>query len=415
MTIVVKETLTNLRQRNQCAVPNEYHKEFCQVAKKYELHIEECHQFKKLVEKLSKDEQAQIKEENIQTMEEMIPVLLKRVAKKNVKNLAGLLTKSTIPSINVSLDESLAKFTIKIDNSPELIFEEDIQKEMQNFINQRFEVDRKIVQQKTADIAKLVTLMGQYLNDAIKSSTKGSENLNNIKGEIESFDIKNDGLQELSDLQSKLISAAVSIESEMNEVGKKLDSGHSHVKELENKIESLEQQLEHAKKESSTDHLTGLLTRRAYNDLADQIEKDFERVRSHYAVIFFDIDHFKAINDNYGHEAGDVILSTFAKILQSQTRDIDVLARYGGEEFVALVKYQKVSEVTNYVKRIKKIIADNKFKYNKQSIQVTFSAGITLRVDHMTYASAIQKADVLLYDAKESGRNQIHLEDGTVL
>ena len=415
MTAVVKETLTNLRRENKPAVPNAYHKEFCQVAKKYELQVEECIQFKMLISQLSSEEQKEIKEKRIETMEDMIPILLNRVAKKNVKTLAGLLTESATPSINVSLDESLAKFTIKIDNSPELIFEEDIQKEMQKFINQRFEADRKVVQQKTADIAKLVTLMGQYLNDAIQSSSKGSSNLNSIKDEIEAFNIEGDGLQELSDLQSKLISAAVSIESEMNEVGKKLNTGQSHVKELEHKIESLEEQLEHAKKESSTDHLTNLLTRRAYNKEAEQIEKDFERVRSHYAIIFFDIDFFKKINDTYGHDAGDVVLSTFAKILKSQTRDIDILARYGGEEFVALIKYQKIDEVTSYVERIKKIIGDNKFKYQDKKIQITFSAGITLRVDHMTYASAIQKADVLLYEAKENGRDQIRLEDGTVI
>ncbi len=415
MNIVVKETLTNLKQKNVPAAPNAYHKEFCKIAKKYDFAVEECQQFKKLIAQLSKEEQKEIKEKKVTTMEDMVPILLNRVAKKNVKTLAGLLKDSITPSINVTIDDKLAKFSIKIDNSPELIFEEDIQKEMQNFINKRFEADRKVVKQKTADIARLVTLMGQYLNDAISSSSEGTANVTSIKDELSSIEIDAEGIQELTSLQNKLISAAVSIESEMNEVGKKLSSGKSHVEQLESKINSLEEQLDSAKKESKTDHLTGLLTRRAYDTEAERIEKGFFRNNAHYALVFFDIDHFKKVNDNFGHEAGDIILSTFAKILKSQTRDVDVLGRYGGEEFVALIQYTNVEDVLNYVRRIKQIISENDFIYKNDKIHLTFSAGLTLRADYGSYQSAIQKADVLLYEAKNGGRDQIRLEDGTIL
>ncbi len=415
MNIVVKETLTNLKQKNIPAAPNAYQKEFCKIAKKYDLAIEECLQFKKLISQLSREEQHEIKEKQITTMDDMVPILLNRVATKNVKTLAGLLKDSITPSINVTIDDKLAKFTIKIDNSPELIFEEDIQKEMQNFINKRFEADRKVVKQKTADIARLVTLMGQYLNDAISSSSEGTANVTSIKDELTSIEIDAQGLQELTSLQSKLISAAVSIESEMNEVGKKLSTGKSHVEQLESKINSLEEQLDSAKQESKTDHLTGLLTRRAYDEAAEKIEKGFFRNNAHYALVFFDIDHFKKVNDTYGHEAGDIILSTFAKILKSQTRDVDILGRYGGEEFIALIQYGNVEDVLNYVRRIKQIISENDFLYKNDKIHLTFSAGLTLRADYGSYQSAIQKADVLLYEAKNGGRDQIRLEDGTII
>lgn len=413
---VVKETIINLKANGILATPNEYHKEFCKVSKKFELSVEECEQFKKLVHHLDKSEQQIIKEQNITTMEDMIPILLNRVATKNLNSLASLFQRSITPSISIDLDENLAKFSIKIGNSPSLMFEEDIQKEMQDFITKRFEADTKVVKQKTEDIAKLVTLMGQYLNDAITSNGDGSKNVKSIKDSIQSIDTKNrNGYEELSKLQSKLISAAMSIENEMSEVGEKLKTGKTKVEELEEKVRTLEEELEIARKESVKDHLTGLLTRRAYEREVQRIESEFERNSTQYAVVFFDIDHFKEINDTYGHEGGDVILSTFAKVLQKETRDLDIVGRYGGEEFVAIVHFNLNRELLKYLKRIKSIIRQNKFVYKDYKIDVAFSAGVAIRNNHHSYDNTIQKADILLYEAKESGRDRIILEDGTII
>ncbi len=413
MTLIVKDTLTNLKKVKIPASPNNYHKEFCKVAKKYELEFDECFQFKKLVQKLSLEEQKEIKDNNVETIEDMIPTLLKRIASKNVKTLSSLLSDAMTPSIQVSLDDKLAKFSLTIGNSPELIFEEDIQKEMQKFITKRFEADKKIVQQKTADIAKLVTLMGQYLNDAIHSSAQGSNSVSNIKDELELIRIDSDG--DLSEIQTKLISAAINIENEMSEVGKKLFTGKSQVAQLEEKVKALEVELDDTKKKSTRDHLTGLFTRGAYENEAKKIEKSFIRNKSQYAVVFFDLDHFKAVNDTYGHNGGDMVLSTFAKVIQSQTREMDIIGRYGGEEFIAIINYKEEKELHSYLKRIKSISSNNDFLYKDKKIHVTFSAGVTLRSDHKSYESALQKADVLLYEAKNSGRDKIVLETGTVI
>ena len=134
-----------------------------------------------------------------------------------------------------------------------------------------------------------------------------------------------------------------------------------------------------------------------------------------YAIIFFDLDHFKKINDTYGHSGGDMILSTFGKILNKYTRDMDIVGRYGGEEFIAIVHYNLKRELLQYIKRIKNIVTQNKFIYQDNKISITFSAGVTLRDDHKTYESALQKADMLLYEAKEAGRNKIIFEDGKSL
>ncbi len=412
---VLKETLINLKRKNIPATPNEYHKEFCQVSKKYNLCIKECEQFKELVSKLSRNEQMEIKSKNISTFEDMIPVLLKRVSKNRVNTLAELFRKSVTPSISIDLDEDLQKFSIKIGNSPALLFEKDIQKEMQKFITKRFEADKQVVKQKTSDIAKLLTLMEQYFNDAIHSSGIGSKEVSNIKSQIQSIDLEKNGFKELSNLQSQLIDAALSIENEMSNVGEKFSSGKTKIESLEEKVRKLEVELDRTREESTKDHLTGLLTRKAYEEAIKKIESEFSRNNTQYAVIFFDIDHFKTINDNYGHDAGDIILSTFAKVLDKNTRDLDTLGRYGGEEFIAIVHFNLKRELLKYLKRIKTIINENSFIYKNQKIKVTFSAGVAIRNNHDTYEGTIQKADFLLYEAKEAGRNKIIMEDGTTI
>lgn len=411
---IVKETLIGLSNKDILATPNEYHKEFCKISKVYNFSVKECEQFKELVSKLSENEQLEIKSKNIDTFEDLLPILLNRVSKDNIHTLSELFQKSITPSISIDLDEEVQKFSVKIGNSPALLFEEDIQKEMQRFITKRFEADKNIVKQKTSDIAKLLTLMGQYFNDAIQSNGIGSEEVSSIKSQIQSISIE-EGVKDLSNLQDKLINAAMSIEQEMSTVGEKLTTGKSRVETLEIKIKKLEKELDKTKKESIIDHLTGLLTRRAYEESIKKIENEFIRNNTQYAIVFFDLDHFKKVNDTYGHEAGDIILSTFAKVLNKNTRDLDIVGRYGGEEFIAVIHFNLKRELLKYLKRIKTIINDNSFIYKSKNIHVTFSAGVAVRNDHKSYDSTVQKADVLLYQAKEAGRNKIILEDGTVI
>lgn len=415
ISTVIKQTFLNLKTKNILATPAEYSKEFCKVAKELTVNVDDCKKFREFVAKLNSVELAEVKKRNITTPEDLIPILLERVAVKNVNTLSEMLSNSLTPSISLQLDEKLAKFNIKIGNSPALIFEEDIQKEMQEFIIQRFASDKAFVKQKTEDIAKLVTLISKYLNDAITNNISGSENVSGIKEQIKAIDISKSQPKDLSELQNRLVSAVENIENEMNLVNQNLEQDKSNVDKLEDRIRSLEKELEEATKESKTDHLTGALTRRAFEKELSRIESNFERNTIEYAVVFFDIDFFKKINDSYGHKAGDVILKTFSKILEKQTREYDVICRYGGEEFVAIVHFKIKRELLSYLKRVKTIVQENKFVYEDKRIQITFSAGIAVRSQYKTYEDAIQKADELLYESKNTGRNRMILDDGKVI
>ncbi len=375
----------------------------------------EIEYFEKTLKQMSKQE---IKNSNISPVHniyDLIDILLLRIPRSNIDNMSKLFQDSLQPSISLTIGDDLHSFCIKIGDSPSLIFEESIQKEMEKFIEQRFAVDKKVVAQKTADIARLISLMNKYLGDAIDSSKSGSSNVSNIKDEIQSINLSGSTKEELDKLQTKLVQAAITIENEMTSVSKNLEDGQNEVVQLEQKVKILEKELKETKLQSTKDFLTGTLNRRAFDDEIKRFENGFLREKQNYAIVFFDIDHFKNVNDTYGHDCGDVILKTFSALLLKLTRDSDMIGRYGGEEFIAAVNYNNQSELEKYITRIKSVITKNKFIYKEHKIKITFSAGVQLRSNNNNAADTITNSDTLLYKAKETGRNKIIFWDGKEL
>ncbi|WP_108559777.1 GGDEF domain-containing protein [Arcobacter caeni] len=369
-------------------------------------------EFENILSQLTKEEKDEANSNNLDFPEKIIPLLLKRVHPQNVHELASLLKQSVLPSICPKTNEEIDQLFSQIEKEPNLLFDKKVQDKIEDFINKRFERDKKIVIEQTSDISKLVLLMSDYLNEAISSNGFGSQNVLNIKEKVASININENGLEALTELQNELINAATSIEKEMNTVTNKLENGKTKVHELEEKVKKLEEELNRTKTENMKDHLTGLLTRKAFSDEVKRIESAYERIKTQYAVIFFDLDHFKKLNDTYGHECGDVVLSTFGKILNKSVREHDVAGRYGGEEFVAIIHFNLNRELLQFLKRIKTIVTENSFLYKDKKIKVTFSAGVAIRSSYTSYENTLQKADMLLYQAKENGRNKIILENG---
>ena len=369
-------------------------------------------EFENILVHLEEQEKEEVKQNNIDLPEKLIPLLLKRVHPQNVQQLAILIKQSVLPSICPKTDDEIDQLFFKIEKEPNLLFNKEIQERIEDFITKRFERDKRVVIERTSDISKLVLLMEEYLNEAISSNGSGSKNVLNIKEKIASINLQEEGLEALTQLQNELIHAASSIEKEMNTVTSKLQSGKTKVQELEEKVKTLEDELSRTKTENMKDHLTGLLTRKAFSDEVKRIESAYERIKTQYAIVFFDLDHFKKLNDTYGHECGDVVLSTFGKILNKSIRDHDIVGRYGGEEFVAIIHFNLNRELLQFLKRIKTIVTENSFLYKEKKIKVTFSAGVAIRSSYATYENTLQKADMLLYQAKENGRNKIILENG---
>lgn len=399
--------LANLAKRNINITPSNYTKEYCKIAKEHQLNDEECAYFKKALAKISKEEIKNSNLQKVETLYDLIDLLLLRAPNENIQKMSELFQSSLQPSISLTINDELQAFCIKIGDSPSLIFENSIQKEMEKFIEKRFEVDKRIVAQKTADIARLISLMNKYLTDAIDSSKTGGDSVTTIKDEIKSININNSTKAELNKLQSKLVEAAINIENEMQSVSQNLQDGKSEVSALEKKIQSLEKELKETKQQNSIDFLTKTLNRRAYEKELQKFENLYQRENQDFAIVFFDIDHFKKINDNHGHECGDIVLKTFASLLLKLTRDTDIVGRYGGEEFVVALHYHEQRELEKYISRIKSVITKNKFIYKDLKLKITFSAGVQLRSNNGTLEDTIVNSDKLLYQAKQTGRNKI--------
>ena len=157
---------------------------------------------------------------------------------------------------------------------------------------------------------------------------------------------------------------------------------------------------------SYTDSLTGVYNRRYLRVFLKSVNID------NYQVLMFDVDHFKKINDNYGHKAGDMVLHNLAKIVKKLIREEDLIFRYGGEEFLLFVKVNRDFNVGEKIaERIKEAVEQEKFLYEDQIIKTTISIGINKYPQRFkTIDQVIKYADEMLYLAKKDGRNCIRLE-----
>lgn len=173
-----------------------------------------------------------------------------------------------------------------------------------------------------------------------------------------------------------------------------------------------EQQLKAAKKRAEElahkDELTGLDNRRAFFDQGYRLFKQAVRFKHPVSVIMMDIDHFKNINDSYGHSVGDKMLQMIAELLKSVVREIDIVARIGGEEFAFVLPETGTDEAVNLAERLRQEIAKTTVVHEEKPIHVTASFGVSShRVENETLETMLTKADDALYIAKKKGRNQV--------
>ena len=163
---------------------------------------------------------------------------------------------------------------------------------------------------------------------------------------------------------------------------------------------------------ASTDFLTGLNNRAAFDrDLRTFLTRE-ARTNGLAALLMLDVDHFKKINDTYGHPAGDVVLRGVGKVLSGAVRSTDVAARYGGEEFAVITSHENASGASILAERIRNAIAREVFVYNDQIISVTVSVGVAIWKSSRTVISEkafVEAADKALYSAKREGRNQVQI------
>ena len=156
-----------------------------------------------------------------------------------------------------------------------------------------------------------------------------------------------------------------------------------------------------------TDPLTGLHNRRYFDDALEQYQQEFSAIGHPLGMILLDLDHFKSINDTYGHDIGDDVLKTIAKCLLDYTRYHDVVARVGGEEFAILAPDLDSTALNKLSNRIRNAISEITLKSDENCFRVTCSMGITIWDGKETPAAFVKRADKNLYAAKSGGRNRV--------
>jgi diguanylate cyclase (GGDEF)-like protein len=160
--------------------------------------------------------------------------------------------------------------------------------------------------------------------------------------------------------------------------------------------------------EANHDYLTNLLNRRSFAVLAKQSVAMSKRYNFDLSVISFDIDLFKSINDQYGHDLGDKVIKSVANTIQKNCRKSDSVFRFGGEEFLILLPKTSVLEASKLAEKIRCSIANLLVYSDKLSVKITISGGVTQWDSQtMNLESTLKRADDALYQAKAQGRNQV--------
>jgi len=161
---------------------------------------------------------------------------------------------------------------------------------------------------------------------------------------------------------------------------------------------------EHA---ARTDELTGLSNRR---DMQQRLASEFSRYQRaghHFSIVLIDLDLFKTINDEYGHDAGDLVLREFSALVREIIRQTDLAARWGGEEFLLLLPDTSLLQALTLAERLRAKVAEARFTFRTHRLPVTISAGVCSIAKAASIDDLLKQADLHLYNAKDAGRNRI--------
>ena len=329
----------------------------------------------------------------------------KLVDNTELSTIASILVVSLVPSIASSANDRIAEISQKIRQNPSLLESRSIEAEIKSVISLRIALDKQSVKEMIESLDGVLDKLSLRLIDMIERSDNSTVEVQKIKKELEAYN--EEPITNFKLAHKKLYTIAVALEENTQALSKDLKNHNGEVKALSKKIETLERELEKTREESKEDFLTKLYNKRALDEFMTIKEAEFERYDHNYSIIMFDLDHFKAVNDDFGHDAGDAILAAFARILKAEARNADVVGRFGGEEFMALLPETDANGGAVFAEKVRAKVQKARFMYKKERINVTVSCGVSERKKHTSLATTVKDADQNLYKAKKDGRNRV--------
>ena len=244
----------------------------------------------------------------------------------------------------------------------------------------------------------------KLLNDAVQEQVSIIES--SVKEASELVQLKFNIQQRLLTIREHFANHRQVEEQQQQELEKALADSNARLHTLEQESQQLRQRLTQEHQQAIHDTLTGVFNRLAYEERMEQEFARWKRYHQPLVLLIFDIDHFKRVNDTYGHKAGDKALKLIARTLQNNLRESDFLARFGGEEFVVLMPQTELNAAIGAANKLREAVEANQFHYQQKRVLITISCGATQFKDDDTIDSAFQRADQALYKAKQNGRNR---------
>ncbi len=260
---------------------------------------------------------------------------------------------------------------------------------------------------KERDAARdaLKQLIHQMLQDMAELGQHTGRFQDSLSGYVETI-VQADTIESLADVVREMVADTRAVQTLVNQTQEKLQTEHARATELSDRVKQLEDEIRRLSDEVSTDPLTQIANRRGMMRAFEVEQSRIERNGGSLAVSLLDIDNFKRLNDQLGHQAGDEALKFLADTVKSLLRPSDALARYGGEEFVVLLPDTPIDEAQIAVTRLQRELSAKVFMHENQQVFITFSAGVTLYRLGETIEAALDRADEALYEAKRTGKNR---------
>jgi diguanylate cyclase (GGDEF)-like protein len=268
-------------------------------------------------------------------------------------------------------------------------------------------INRSELEARRDDVEQLQATLGQQVLETISQNEEFGSILEVVLTELRQAE----DVSEIEELRWTLIREVEKLMKGHDELANKLDSTHHYLQMFESDSRELSDELTRVRLLSLTDELTGLPNRRAFmRRLEDEVAR-VQRYGFPLSFILIDMDHFKAVNDEYGHAAGDEVLRVYSKNILSIFRHHDMVARYGGEEFAVLLPNTDSDGAVRALNKVRRRASETRWQSNGTVSDVpTFSAGVSLYKSGESSSAFIERADKALYRAKRLGRNRIELD-----
>ncbi len=251
-------------------------------------------------------------------------------------------------------------------------------------------------------IQDLLRSLSEFVSDLMTSNTSYEGKMKDHKVSIDQA-MTMAGLEEIKRL----------LVHEIEEMQASSENYRSQLEHANAKIQDQQEIMERFRMDAKMDFLTRIANRRAFDT---RLKEEFERAKRYnsiFSLIMIDIDHFKKVNDVYGHMAGDQILRLVAQVLEDQTRFNDFVSRYGGEEFAVLLPESTADQGRYVADKIRRAVENTSLVHANEKIKVTVSAGVgEVVAESDTQETFIERVDAALYQAKENGRNRVELSLG---